>query len=109
MSGPPVVTGPMLEVLAVLLEAFTAQEQPHGWAIVKATRRSGPTVYDALDRLEDAGWVTARWEDPLPGTVKARRRFYTLTPTARAEAMALVGEMRQARSVLGSNPLPGTA
>jgi len=31
-----------------------------GWAISKATKRSGPTVYSTMDRLEDAGWITGR-------------------------------------------------
>jgi hypothetical protein len=30
----------------------------YGRAIVKATKRSGPTVYGILDRLKGIGWIT---------------------------------------------------
>jgi hypothetical protein len=39
-----------------------------------------------LDGLEDAEWVTARWEDCNPDLSKPRRRFYRLTPTGLAQA-----------------------
>lgn len=64
MDGPVRVTNPLLDVLTVLLEAFEDDRRElHGWAIMKATARSGPTVYGVLDRLEDAHWITGRWED----------------------------------------------
>lgn len=54
MDGPVRVTNPLLDVLTVLLEAFEDDRRElHGWAIMKATARSGPTVYG----------VTGRWED----------------------------------------------
>lgn len=67
MSWPFRVTDPLLEVVEVLLNA---DSELHGWAIMKATHRSGPTVYQVLERLRKADWVVARWEDP--GTREAR-------------------------------------
>ncbi|WP_426504939.1 PadR family transcriptional regulator [Dactylosporangium sp. McL0621] len=80
---PPLqrVTAPLLDVLVVLLDAHRhGQEELHGWAIMKSARRSGPTTYGVLDRLEEARWVTGRWEAEHPDGNKPRRRFYRLTP-----------------------------
>ena len=80
MAAPP-VTGPMLDVLALLLHAWEHDEKVHGWLIMKGLHRSGPTVYGVLDRLEDAGWVTGEWEILEAEEQRPRRRFYRLTPT----------------------------
>jgi PadR family transcriptional regulator PadR len=39
------------------------------------------TLYKALDRMERAGYLTSRWEDPHIGAREARprRRFYRVT------------------------------
>lgn len=79
MAEPVRVTSALLDVLEVLLQDGGRAEL-HGWAIMKAIKRSGPTVYGVLDRLEDAGWITGRWEDQHPEPNKPRRRFYQLTP-----------------------------
>lgn len=97
MDGPVRVTPPTLDVLEVLLEAFYNDRQElHGWAIMKAAARSGPTVYGVLDRLEDADWITGRWEDHHPQTNKPRRRFYRLTPDGAVSASRLVAARRPA-------------
>ncbi len=61
------MTNPLLDVLEVLLEAFDNDRQElHGWAIMKAAARSGPTVYGVLDRWKTptgspaAGKITTR-------------------------------------------------
>ena len=81
MTGPIRVTGPLLDVVGVFLQAFRDDAQLHGWAIAKATKRSGPTVYGVLDRLEDPGWIASWWEDQHPESNKPRCRLYRLTPT----------------------------
>jgi PadR family transcriptional regulator, regulatory protein PadR len=65
----------------------------HGWAISRAIRESSGeafqinqgALYPALHRLEDKGWVRARW-----GTTENNRRarFYQLTPAGRAQLAA---------------------
>ena len=80
MTRPSRTTGPLLDVAACLLRAHAQGENLHGWAIMKTTKRSGPTVYGVLDRLEDRNWITGYWEDQDPGSNKPRRRFYRLTP-----------------------------
>jgi len=91
------VTGPLLDVVEAFLEAFDDNAELHGWAIMKSTRRSGPTVYGILDRLEDAGWITGHWEDQHPEPNKPRRRHYRLTPTGVVSARNLLAERRPDR------------
>lgn len=88
------VTDPFLDIVGVLADATQDQTELHGWAIMKATKRSGPTVYGVLDRLEDAGWITGRWEDQNPEPNKPRRRFYQLTPNGIIEARKLLATRR---------------
>lgn len=94
MAGPVRVTGPLLDVLEVFFLAFDSDAELHGWAIMKAVKRSGPTVYGVLDRLEQAGWITGRWEDRHSEPSKPRRRFYRFTPTGIIEAKALLTARR---------------
>lgn len=94
MKGPTRVTNPLLDVLEVLLQAFDNHDDLHGWAIMKATKRSGPTVYGVLDRLEDTGWIDGWWEDENPEPGKPRRRFYAITPTGVIGAREILRERR---------------
>ena len=94
MAGPMRVTNPLLDVLEVLLQAFVNHDDLHGWAIMKATKRSGPTVYGVLDRLEEANWISGQWEDENPEPGKPRRRFYSITPTGLIGAREILRERR---------------
>ncbi|MFE0527150.1 PadR family transcriptional regulator [Micromonospora parva] len=88
-DGPVRITGPLLAVLNTLLDAD--DHELHGWAIMKATGKGGPTVYKILERLAESKWVTSRWEDDAntePG--KPRRRYYKLTPHGATSARALI-------------------
>jgi PadR family transcriptional regulator, regulatory protein PadR len=96
MTGPVRVTGPLLDVLEVFLQAFADDQELHGWAILKATKRAGPTIYGVLDRLEDAGWVTGRWEDQPSNANTPRRRLYRLNPPGVVAARDLLASRRPA-------------
>lgn len=96
MAGLERITQPTLDVLEVLVAAFDGDEKIHGWAIMKKTKRSGPTVYNVLDRLEDARWITGEWEELEPGANRPRRRFYRLTGEGVPAARALLAERRPA-------------
>jgi PadR family transcriptional regulator, regulatory protein PadR len=96
MPGPLRVTNSLLDVLVVLLRAREADVDVHGWAIMKATRRSGPTIYGVLDRLEDCDWIAGVWEEQEPDSNKPRRRLYRLTPSGATEAAALVSARKPA-------------
>lgn len=94
MPNPLRVTNPLLDVLEVFVSAPDGGEDLHGWAIMKATKRSGPTVYGILDRLEDMGWITGEWEAQNPDPSRPRRRFYRITPDGHARATRLLLEHR---------------
>ncbi|YCK37215.1 PadR family transcriptional regulator [Actinomadura sp. ATCC 39365] len=109
MAGLQRITQPTLDVLEVLLRAHKEGDKIHGWAIMKETKRSGPTVYNALDRLEDAGWITGEWEELEPDANRPRRRFYRLTGEGAPAAYALLAERRpdavKTRPTFGFAPL----
>ena len=102
---------PLTDLAFNILVALT-DEDLHGYALVKrlrmlegrATLRTG-TVYAALSRLQDQGWVS---ESDHPGSEEdARRRYYRITAeglaTARAEAarLATVLDLAQRKDLLG--------
>jgi PadR family transcriptional regulator, regulatory protein PadR len=102
MPRPPRVTGPLLDVSECLLRAREEGGAVHGWALMKRTKRSGPTIYGVLDRLEDCGWIVGSWEDLGPEDSRPRRRFYQLTAEGEAGVRILLEQRRpQALSDLG--------
>ena len=60
------------------------------------------TAYPILLRLENAGWVTSRWEDIDPHAEKRpARRYYRLTASGAPQASAaLAAARRPSRSAL---------
>lgn len=99
MAGIERVTRPLLDVLGVLLSAVADNDRElHGWAIMKATRWSGPTVYGVIDRLEDAEWITGRWEETNPHPGRPPRRLYRLTREGVVAARSLVAMRRPGRN-----------
>lgn len=95
MAGIERVTEATLDVLEVLLRAHRDGRDIHGWEIKKATRRSGPTVYGVIDRLEDAKLIEGRWEHQDSSDKGPRRRYYRLTGAGVATASGLTAERRQ--------------
>lgn len=89
------VTSPLLDVVEVLLAALRdGVAELHGWAIMKTVKRTGPTVYGVLDRLEEAGWIESRWEVLPAEANRPRRRFYRLTSTGTVASRELLAERR---------------
>jgi len=99
MSWPFRVTRPLVEVLQGLLGA---DGPVHGWHIAEVTNQSGPNVYRALRRLQDASWVDCRWVDS-PEAGRPRRRLYWLTPAGQRGATQLLTE----RAIAASDPHHG--
>ena len=68
-------------------------EPLHGWGISKRIRQLSDDVltigqgslYPALYRLEEKGWVTAEWGTSPEGR---RAKFYTLAPAGRKQLAA---------------------
>ena len=95
MAGIERVTGATLDVLEVLLQAHQDRRDVHGWEIKKATRRSGPTVYGVIDRLEDATLIEGFWEHQDSSAKGPRRRYYRLTGLGVTAASKLLAERRR--------------
>ena len=95
MAGIERVTEATLDVLEVLLQAHQDGRDVHGWEVKKATRRSGPTVYGVIDRLEDAVLIEGHWEQQDSLDKGPRRRYYRLTGDGVAAASRLVAERGQ--------------
>lgn len=111
-------TGELVPLEVSILEASVdlarrAIPEAHGFLLAKEIRdghgarrlTAYGTLYKALDRLERAGYLASRWEDPMIAAAEARprRRFYRTTIVGeRALQTAL-----ESRS--GVEPLPGSA
>jgi PadR family transcriptional regulator, regulatory protein PadR len=109
MSHPVRITAPLLDVLEALLDSFATGSETHGWAMAKQTKRSGPTVYNVVSRLEGMGWVTSRWEEQEAQLNRPRRRLYRLSPDGAESARVLLAERRPAAVRLPATDQPGTA
>jgi PadR family transcriptional regulator, regulatory protein PadR len=106
MASVERVTAATLDVLEVLLEAHREGRDIHGWEIKKATRRSGPTVYGVIDRLEDAGLIEGHWENQDPQAKGPRRRYYRFSGAGAATARDLLTERRGRKPPI-KVPAPG--
>jgi PadR family transcriptional regulator PadR len=104
---PTRITAPFLDVVEAFINA--AGDELHGWAIIKASGRGGPTVYKILERLTEMGWVTARWDAEPAALNKPRRRYYKLTGDGARRARQLLSERRPANGnvVRGLRPAFG--
>jgi DNA-binding PadR family transcriptional regulator len=67
---------------------LTQPSEIHGWAVVTETSLAGGTVYPILQRLENIGWVTSRWDHTQTG--RPPRRYYRVVEAHRREAAGLV-------------------
>jgi len=89
------ITVPTARVLAALLADPDADR--YGLDLMQATGLPSGTLYPILHRLQEAGWVTARWEeiDPVEHGRPARR-YYRLTPEGTTAARQRLAELRAA-------------
>lgn len=76
--------------LDLLILKTLSLEPKHGWAIAKRIQQMSGEVlqvqqgslYPALHRLEQQGWIQAKWEESETGR---RAKFYSLTRAGRAQ------------------------
>lgn len=73
----PQMTRQTRAVLAEFLKDHDAEL--YGGEIKKSTGLKPGTLYPILKRLEDAGWLTSRWQVRLDGASKRLLCYYTLT------------------------------
>ena len=76
--------------LDVLLLKIVALEPLHAWAIAQRLKQvsgdvlqvSDGSLYPALHKLEQAGWISAEWKQTESGR---RAKYYALTAPGRLE------------------------
>jgi transcriptional regulator len=76
--------------LDLLILRTLLTEAKHGWAIAKRIQQISNEVlqvqqgslYPALHRLEQQGWITANWQESETGR---QAKFYSLTDAGRSQ------------------------
>ena len=76
--------------LDLLILKTISLEPKHGWAVAKRIQQISDEVlqvqqgslYPALHRLEQQGWITAKWAESETGS---QAKFYSLTKTGRGQ------------------------
>jgi DNA-binding PadR family transcriptional regulator len=97
----------------VILQAV-ASGYRYGFDIIDLTGMPGGTVYPALRRLEDAGCLTSKWEEPSVARTEPRpaRKYYELTRRGRdalAEAVKRYRLLDRAQPKKARQPKPSRA
>src|SRR5262245_30912357 len=97
---------------AVILQAV-ASGYLYGFDIIDITGMPGGTVYPALRRLEEARYLSSRWEKPSIAQSEPRpaRRYYELTRAGRdvlAEAVKRYRLLEQTQPGKARNSKPST-
>ncbi len=78
MDDAPRMTIPVLSILSAMLERPT--DEWYGLQFSQQADLKSGTIYPALARLEQAGWLVSRWEETDPAEAgRPRRRLYRLT------------------------------
>lgn len=86
--------------LDLLVLRILAREPMHGWAIAQRLQQLSRDVltvgqgslYPALYRLEEAGWIEAEWKVAESGR---RGRYYALTAAGHAQLEVERGEWKE--------------
>lgn len=98
---------------AVILQAV-ANGYLYGFDIIDITGLPGGTVYPALRRLEELGYLASKWEEPSIAQSEPRppRKYYELTRAgheALAEAVKRYRLLEQAQPKEERGPKPSRA
>lgn len=89
------VTVPVAKVVSALLADPAADR--YGLDLMKATGLPSGTLYPVLQRLQQAGWIAAHWEqiDPV-AQGRPARRYYRLTAQGIAAGRQALAELHAA-------------
>jgi PadR family transcriptional regulator PadR len=81
------VTANVLLISRALLDV--PDHRRYGYELMALTHLKTASMYQALHRMEDAGWLTSYWESGHPKQLgRKRRRYYELTEVGRRTAQA---------------------
>jgi PadR family transcriptional regulator PadR len=83
--------------LEMILLKLLSERPMYGYELVSTLERRGGqpfqlkegTLYPVLYRLENAGWIEARWETAERGVP---RKYYQLTPSGAEQLKALISD-----------------
>jgi PadR family transcriptional regulator PadR len=93
------VSRPMLKVLKMMIERPLTPSS--GAEIGRQADLGSGTLYPLLQRLENAGWLTSKWEKVDPSEAgRPRRRLYKLTGRGQMLAGRALAEVQTAPGVL---------
>jgi PadR family transcriptional regulator PadR len=86
----------------------------YGLEMMQATGLPSGTVYPIIARLEQAGWISSRWEEPAEhrDEGRPRRRYYRLTENGAECARLALARSHQNRAtapIPWGSLRPGTA
>lgn len=100
------ITPATADTLAALM---AAGEATWGLQLIKNTGRPAGSIYPILDRLENLGWVTSKWEEDS-NRKGPRRRLYQLTTDGAKAAPDVVQAAKrreQKKASRGTSPVFG--
>jgi len=87
---------PALSLSAAIVLQAVANGYEYGFDIMDATGLPGGTVYPALRRLEDAGYMDSHWEKQAVADAAQRppRKYYATTRSGREALKAALARYR---------------
>ena len=93
--------------LGLLILRILALEPMHGWALAQRLKqmsndvlRVGPgSLYPALHKLEQEGWITAEW---LVSDTRRRVKFYSLTKAGRKQVEKQMSDWQRLSGAISS-------
>lgn len=97
--------------LSLLILRILALEPTHGWALSQRLKHMskdvlqvGPgSLYPALHKLEQEGWITAEW---LLSDTKRRVKFYSLTKAGRKQLESQTADWKRLSGAISAIVLP---
>src|SRR6266850_1580799 len=92
--------------LDLLILNTISLEPKHGWAIAKRIQQASDEVlqvtqgalYPALHRLEQQGWICAKWRASETGR---EAKFYSLTPAGRTQLEKELAQWERLSNAVG--------
>ena len=104
-----ILSNPPLREPTFLLLLSLSPGPRHGYAILKEVdslsegrvKLSTGTLYGAIERLLDQGWIR-RVDDPIPNVTNRKRKAYDITELGRKALNAEIARLRKLVSVAAS-------
>jgi transcriptional regulator len=97
--------------LGMLILRILALEPTHGWALAQRLKQMskdvlqvGPgSLYPALHKLEQEGWITAEW---LISDTQRRVKFYSISKKGRNELEAQTADWKRLSGAISAIVVP---